>query len=97
SYQLPYHQQASNKFSIPGLLKLPHDQQASTQFSMPCVSNQDLYNSKLPESSILQRLQQEEGLLNQLARAIPTYPFSGTGTCIGTGTSISSIVFNSLL
>ncbi|MBA0610908.1 hypothetical protein Godav_011661 [Gossypium davidsonii] len=64
---------------------------------MPCVSNQDLYNSKLPESSILQRLQQQEGLLNQSTRAVPTYPFSGTGTSTGTGTSISSIVFNSLL
>ncbi|MBA0818873.1 hypothetical protein Gohar_022178, partial [Gossypium harknessii] len=58
---------------------------------MPCVSNQDLYNSKLPESSILQRLQQQEGLLNQSARAVPIYPFSGTGTSTGTGTSISSI------
>ncbi|KAG4194205.1 hypothetical protein ERO13_A06G039026v2 [Gossypium hirsutum] len=46
-------------------------------------------------SSILQRLLQQEGLLNQPARLIPTYPPSGSGT--GTGTSISSIVFNSLL
>ncbi|MBA0661411.1 hypothetical protein Goklo_005709, partial [Gossypium klotzschianum] len=62
---------------------------------MPCLSNPDLYNSKLPESSILQRLLQQEVLLNQPATLIPTYPLSGTGT--GTGTSISSIVFNSLL
>ncbi|KAK5824221.1 hypothetical protein PVK06_018992 [Gossypium arboreum] len=46
-------------------------------------------------SSILQRLLQQEGLLNQPARLIPTYLPSGSGT--GTGTSISSIVFNSLL
>ncbi|KAG4140803.1 hypothetical protein ERO13_D06G040075v2 [Gossypium hirsutum] len=48
-----------------------------------------------PLSSILQRLLQQEVLLNQPATLIPTYPLSGTGT--GTGTSISSIVFNSLL
>ncbi|KAG4181218.1 hypothetical protein ERO13_A10G213250v2, partial [Gossypium hirsutum] len=48
-------------------------------------------------SLILQRPQQQEGLLNQLARPIPTYPLSGTGTEAGAGTSISSIVFNSLL
>ncbi|KAH1057545.1 hypothetical protein J1N35_035610 [Gossypium stocksii] len=95
SYQLPHHQQESSQFSIPGLSKLPHHQQPSSQFSMPCLSNPDLYNSKLPESSILQRLLQQEGLLNQPVGLIPTYPFSGTGT--GTGTSISSIVFNSLL
>ncbi|KAL1150344.1 hypothetical protein V6Z11_A10G252200 [Gossypium hirsutum] len=69
----------------------------SSQFSMPFLSNSDLYNSKLPESLILQRPQQQEGLLNQLARPIPTYPLSGTGTEAGAGTSISSIVFNSLL
>ncbi|MBA0747349.1 hypothetical protein Gogos_004267 [Gossypium gossypioides] len=62
---------------------------------MPCLSNPDPYNSKLPESSVLQRLLQQEVLLNQPARLIPTYPLSGTGN--GTGTSISSIVFNSLL
>ncbi|TYH65364.1 hypothetical protein ES332_D06G051000v1 [Gossypium tomentosum] len=95
SYHLPHHQQASSQFSILGLSKLPHHQQASSQFSMPCLSNPDLYNSKLPESSILQRLLQQEVLLNQPATLIPTYPLSGTGT--GTGTSISSIVFNSLL
>ncbi|MBA0747351.1 hypothetical protein Gogos_004267, partial [Gossypium gossypioides] len=95
SYQLPRHQQASSQFSIPGLSKLPHHQQASSQFSMPCLSNPDPYNSKLPESSVLQRLLQQEVLLNQPARLIPTYPLSGTGN--GTGTSISSIVFNSLL
>ncbi|MBA0747348.1 hypothetical protein Gogos_004267 [Gossypium gossypioides] len=99
SYQLPRHQQASSQFSIPGLSKLPHHQQASSQFSMPCLSNPDPYNSKLPESSVLQRLLQQEVLLNQPARLIPTYPLSGTGngTGIGIGTSISSIVFNSLL
>ncbi|MBA0665311.1 hypothetical protein Goklo_005175, partial [Gossypium klotzschianum] len=64
---------------------------------MPCLSNPDLYNSKLPESLILQRPQQQEGLLNQPAWPIPAYPLSGTGTGTGTGTSISSIVFNSLL
>ncbi|PPS19572.1 hypothetical protein GOBAR_AA00998 [Gossypium barbadense] len=95
SYQLPRHQQASSQFPIPGLSKLPYHQQASSQFLLPCLSNPDLYNSKLPESSILQRLLQQEGLLNQPARLIPTYPPSGSGT--GTGTSISSIVFNSLL
>ncbi|MBA0750018.1 hypothetical protein Gogos_003884, partial [Gossypium gossypioides] len=95
SSQMPRHQQASNQFSIHGLSKLPHHQQASSQFSMPCLSNPDLYNSKLPESSILQRPQQQEGLLNQPARPISAYPLPGTGT--GTGTSISSIVFNSLL
>ncbi|MBA0625836.1 hypothetical protein Godav_003588 [Gossypium davidsonii] len=95
SYHLPHHQQASSQFSVLGLSKLPHHQQASSQFSMPCLSNPDLYNSKLPESSILQRLLQQEVLLNQPATLIPTYPLSGTGT--GTGTSISSIVFNSLL
>ncbi|MBA0853325.1 hypothetical protein Goshw_016090 [Gossypium schwendimanii] len=42
-------------------------------------------------------LQQQEGLLNQPARAIPTYPLSGTRTGTSTKTSISSIVFNSLL
>ncbi|KAL1079953.1 hypothetical protein V6Z11_D10G256500, partial [Gossypium hirsutum] len=101
SYQMPRHQQASNQFSIHGLSKLPHHQQASSQFSMPCLSNPDLYNSKLPESSILQRPQQQEGLLNQPARPISAYPLPGTGTGTGTGTStgtsISSIVFNSLL
>ncbi|PPD74201.1 hypothetical protein GOBAR_DD28880 [Gossypium barbadense] len=55
SYQMPRHQQASNQFSIHALSKLPHHQQASSQFSMPCLSNPDLYNSKLPESSILQK------------------------------------------
>ncbi|MBA0871276.1 hypothetical protein Goshw_023514, partial [Gossypium schwendimanii] len=94
---MPRHQQASNQFSIHGLSKLPHHQQASSQFSMPCLSNPDLYNSKLPESSILQRPQQQEGLLNQPARPISAYPLPGTGTGTGTGTSISSIVFNSLL
>ncbi|MBA0610915.1 hypothetical protein Godav_011663 [Gossypium davidsonii] len=64
---------------------------------MPCLSNLDLYNSKLSESSISQTLQQQKGLLNQPARAIPTYSLSGTRTGTGTGTSISSIVFNSLL
>ncbi|TYH51435.1 hypothetical protein ES332_D10G274100v1 [Gossypium tomentosum] len=48
-------------------------------------------------SSILQRPQQQEGLLNQPARPISAYPLPGTGTGTGTGTSISSIVFNSLL
>ncbi|KAG8486071.1 hypothetical protein CXB51_019440 [Gossypium anomalum] len=97
SYWLPRHQQASNQFSIPGLSKLPHHQQASTQFLMPCLSNPDLYNSKLHKSSILQRLQQQEGLLNQQARDIPTYPLFRTRTATGIRTSISSIVFNSLL
>ncbi|TYI07867.1 hypothetical protein ES332_A10G255800v1 [Gossypium tomentosum] len=97
SCQLPHHQQASSQFWIPGLPKLPHHQQASSQFSMPFLSNSDLYNSKLPESLILQRPQQQEGLLNQLARPIPTYPLSRTRTEAGAGTSISSIVFNSLL
>ncbi|MBA0629630.1 hypothetical protein Godav_024153 [Gossypium davidsonii] len=97
SYQMPRQQQASNQFSKHGLSKLPHHQQASSQFSMPCLSNPDLYNSKLPESLILQRPQQQEGLLNQPAWPIPAYPLSGTGTGTGTGTSISSIVFNSLL
>ncbi|MBA0610919.1 hypothetical protein Godav_011664 [Gossypium davidsonii] len=60
---------------------------------MPCLSNPDLYNSKLLESSILQRLQQQEGLLIQQARAIPTYPLSRTGTGTGTRSSISSIAF----
>ncbi|MBA0629631.1 hypothetical protein Godav_024153 [Gossypium davidsonii] len=94
---MPRQQQASNQFSKHGLSKLPHHQQASSQFSMPCLSNPDLYNSKLPESLILQRPQQQEGLLNQPAWPIPAYPLSGTGTGTGTGTSISSIVFNSLL
>ncbi|TYI69204.1 hypothetical protein E1A91_D08G138000v1 [Gossypium mustelinum] len=48
-------------------------------------------------SSMSQTLQQQKGLLNQPARAIPTYPLSGTRTGTGTRTSISSIVFNSLL
>ncbi|MBA0679991.1 hypothetical protein Goari_011725, partial [Gossypium aridum] len=97
SYQLPSYQQARSQFSIPSLSKLPHDQQSCTQFLMPCLSNLDLYNSKLSESSISQMLQQQEGLLNQLARAIPTYSLSGTRTGTGNRTSISSIVFNSLL
>ncbi|MBA0810130.1 hypothetical protein Gohar_002148 [Gossypium harknessii] len=59
---------------------------------MPCLSNSDRYKSNLPESSILQRLQQQQGLLNQPARPTPTYPISGTGT----GTSLSSIVMNSV-
>ncbi|KAA3476704.1 tpr repeat-containingprotein [Gossypium australe] len=74
--------------------QLPRHQQASSEFSMPSLSNSDLYKSNLPESSILQRLQQQQGLLNQPARPTPTYPISGTGT--GTGTSLSSIVMNSL-
>ncbi|MBA0722433.1 hypothetical protein Golax_003112 [Gossypium laxum] len=61
---------------------------------MPCLSNPNLYNCKLPESSILQRLQQQERLLKQPARLIPTYHLSRTG--IGIRTSISSIVFNLL-
>ncbi|MBA0747347.1 hypothetical protein Gogos_004266 [Gossypium gossypioides] len=72
--------------------QLPRHQQASSEFSMPCLSNSDLYKSNLPESSILQRLQQQQGLLNQPAKPTPTYPISGTGT----GTSLSSIVKNSL-
>ncbi|MBA0731413.1 hypothetical protein Golax_025432, partial [Gossypium laxum] len=60
---------------------------------MPCLSNLDLYNFKLLESSILQRLQQQEGLLIQQARAIPTYSLSRTGTSTGTRSSISSIAF----
>ncbi|MBA0853696.1 hypothetical protein Goshw_021015 [Gossypium schwendimanii] len=60
---------------------------------MPCLSNPNLYNSKLLESSILQRLQQQERLLIQQARAIPTYPLSQTGTSTGTRSSISSIAF----
>ncbi|KAK8291173.1 hypothetical protein V6Z12_D06G045100 [Gossypium hirsutum] len=72
--------------------QLPRHQQASSEFSMPYLSNSDLYKSNLPESSILQRLQQQQGLLNQPARPTPTYPISGTGT----GTSLSSIVMNSL-
>ncbi|MBA0597308.1 hypothetical protein Gorai_007116, partial [Gossypium raimondii] len=75
-----------------GSYQLPRHQQASSEFSMPCLSNSDLYKSNLPESSILQRLQQQQGLLNQPARPTPTYPISGTGT----GTSLSSIVMNSL-
>ncbi|KAH1057544.1 hypothetical protein J1N35_035609 [Gossypium stocksii] len=55
---------------------------SNSQFSMPCLSNSNLYDSKVPEISILQRLQQQEGLLNQHT---------------GIGTSISSIVFTSLL
>ncbi|PPE00705.1 hypothetical protein GOBAR_DD02260 [Gossypium barbadense] len=83
SYQLPSHQQARSQSLIPSLSKLPHDQQASTQLLMPCLSNLDLYNSKLSESSISQTLQQQKGLLNQPARAIPIYPLSRTRT--GTG------------
>ncbi|MBA0693603.1 hypothetical protein Goari_003965, partial [Gossypium aridum] len=75
-----------------GSYQLRRHQQASSEFSMPCLSNSDLYKSNLPESSILQRLQQQQGLLNQPARPTPTYPISGTGT----GTSLSSIVMNSL-
>ncbi|KAK8347856.1 hypothetical protein V6Z12_A06G045500 [Gossypium hirsutum] len=72
--------------------QLPRHQQASSEFSMPSLSNSDLCKSNLPESSNLQRLQQQQGLLNQPARPTPTYPISGTGT----GTSLSSIVMNSL-
>ncbi|MFQ6659542.1 hypothetical protein Gotur_028405 [Gossypium turneri] len=75
-----------------GSYQLPRHRQASSEFSMPCLSNSDRYKSNLPESSILQRLQQQQGLLNQPARPTPTYPISGTGT----GTSLSSIVMNSL-
>ncbi|TYH51418.1 hypothetical protein ES332_D10G272600v1 [Gossypium tomentosum] len=42
-------------------------------------------------SLILQRPQQQEGLLNQPTWPIPAYPLSETGTRTGTGTSISSI------
>ncbi|KAK5824220.1 hypothetical protein PVK06_018991 [Gossypium arboreum] len=74
-----------------GSYQLPRHQQASSEFSMPSLSSSDLCKSNLPESSNLQRLQQQ-GLLNQPARPTPTYPISGTGT----GTSLSSIVMNSL-
>ncbi|TYG57472.1 hypothetical protein ES288_D08G144200v1 [Gossypium darwinii] len=78
-------QPRSSMLSNPSLSKLPHDQQASTQLLMPCLSNLDLYNSKLSESSISQTLQQQKGLLNQPARAIPIYPLSRTRTGTGTG------------
>ncbi|TYG57473.1 hypothetical protein ES288_D08G144300v1 [Gossypium darwinii] len=52
-----------------------------------------LQEDGLLESSILQRLQQQEGLLIQQARAIPTYPLSRIGSGTGTRSSISSIAF----
>ncbi|XVE95353.1 hypothetical protein REPUB_Repub02eG0089600 [Reevesia pubescens] len=69
--------------------QLPANHHASNQFSMmPSLPNSGHHNSELSESSILPRLQtmQLQGLLNQTARPIATYPNSGT--------SLSSLVLN---